>query len=124
MESVYIGETGNCGYERGKSHLQDYKSENPETRAKSVLRKHVEAVHGGNEEGIEFEMMVTDRFKNDPTGRQIMEGVKMRELVADNIMNSKDEFNQPGEIVPTLEGAGINKRNNHGSTNSRSRMFF
>ena len=60
MKSVYIGETGNCGYERGKSHLQDYKSENPETRAKSVLRKHVEAVHGGNEEGVEFDRQVQE----------------------------------------------------------------
>ena len=40
--------------------------------AKSVLRKHVNEVHGGNDEGVEFEMEVTDVFKNDPQGRQVM----------------------------------------------------
>ena len=112
VSSVYVGESGNCSYERGLQHWQEFQSTNEETRAKSVLRKHVEAVHGGNEEGVEFEMKVTDVFKNDPQGRQIMEGVKMREMEnkVDNIMNSKDEFQQPGEIIPTLEGAG--RRNN------------
>ena len=51
-------------------------------------------------------MRATDIFKNDPQGRQIMEGVKMRELQVDNVMNSCNEFHQPGEIIPVLEGAG------------------
>ena len=46
--------------------MQEYLSTNVETRGKSVLRKHVEAVHNGNEEGVEFEMKATDTFKNDP----------------------------------------------------------
>ena len=79
------------------------------------MRKHVDAVHDGVEEGIEFEMKVTEIFKNDPQGRQVMEGVKMREINVDNLMNSKDEFQQPGEIIPTLEGAGRrpNRNNNN-----------
>ena len=91
-----------------------------ETRAKSVLRKHVEAVHNGNEDGIEFRMKPTDFFKNDPLGRQVMEGVKIRELKVDNIMNSKDEFHQPGEIIPILEGAGRRNGNSHNRLNNNS----
>ena len=91
-----------------------------ETRNKSVLRRHVESVHNGNEEGVEFEMVVTDIFKNDPMGRQIMEGIKMREMKVDNIMNSKDEFHQPGEIIPTLEGVGRRLHNSHNSQNNNS----
>ena len=34
-----------------------------------------------------------------------MEGVKIWELKVDQFMNSKDEFHQSGEIIPTLEGA-------------------
>ena len=124
IKSVYIGESGNCCYQRGRQHLQDFRSNNVETRAKSVLRKHVEAVHGGNEDGIEFVMKPTDVFKNDPQGRQIMEGVKMREMKVDNIMNSRDEFHQPGEIIPILEGAGRRNGNySHNHLNNNSQAY-
>ena len=43
-------------------------------------------------------------LKNDPLARQVMEGVKLREIDADHIMNSKDEFHQPGEIIPEWQG--------------------
>ena len=127
IKSVYIGETGNSCYERQKQHWQDYLSNNPETRSKSVLRKHVDAVHDGCQEGVEFEMRVTHIFKNDPTGRQVMEGVGLRELVADHILNSRDEFHQPGELIPVLEGARRNNirsnsiiNNNNNSDNSNN----
>ena len=90
----------------------------------SVFRKHADAVHDGCQEGVEFEMRVTHIFKNDPTGRQVMEGVGLRELVADHILNSRDEFHQPGELIPVLEGARRNNRrsnnivNNNNSNNS------
>ena len=44
-------------------------------------------------------MKVTEVFKNDPLGRQCMEGVKIREMTADYIMNSKDEFRQETNIT-------------------------
>ena len=68
-------------------------------------------------------MRPTDVFKNDPQGRQIMEGVKMREMQVDNIMNSKDEFHQPGEIIPVLEGAGRRQVNNsHNRLNNNNQV--
>ena len=84
--------------------MADYASTNPETMAKSVLRKHVDNCHDGVEEGVDFEMKVTDVFKDDPVGRQVMEGVKMRETICDNCLNSKEEFRQPGELVAELPG--------------------
>ena len=83
------------------------------------MRKHVDAVHGGCEEGVKFEMKVTDIFKNDPTGRQVMEGVKMRETKADYLMNSKDEFHQPGEIIPVIEGPRWTNRNKRSNNDNR-----
>ena len=65
-------------------------------------------------------MKVTDVFKNDPLGRQVMEGVKIREMKADHILNSKDEFHQPGEIIPVLEGARRNNRNDNNRNNNNS----
>ena len=56
-----------------------------------------------------------------------MEGVGLRELVADHILNSRDEFHQPGELIPVLEGARRNNRrsnnivnNNNNSNNSNN----
>ena len=119
VKSVYVGETGNCSYERSLGHLQEYRSNNPETREKSVLRKHVNEVHGGNEDGVEFEMKVTHVFKNDPTGRQVMEGIGIRELVGkvDHILNSMYEFHQPGELIPVLEGARRSNRKHTDNNN-------
>ena len=85
-------------------------------RMRKGERKHIEEVHGGVEEGVEFDMKITHRFKNDPTGRQVMEGVAMRELVADHILNSKDEFCQPGEIIPVIPGREW--RGNNGANNN------
>ena len=64
--------------------------------------RHIDEVHGGDKEGIEFDMTVTDIFKDDPLGRQCMEGVKMRETACDYVLNSKEEFRQPGELVAEL----------------------
>ena len=113
IKSAYIGETGNCANERGAAHWKEYQSKNPETRKKSVLRRHVEDVHEGREEGIEFDMKVTDVFKYDATGRQVMEGAKIRESNADHVMNSMLEFHQPGEIVAVFQGARRTFSNNN-----------
>ena len=49
----------------------------------------------------------------------------MREMKVDHIMNSAIEFHQPGEIIPTLEGAGRrlavhNSQNNNSQRNNNS----
>ena len=62
-------------------------------------------------------MKVIKIFKNDPTGRQVMEGIAIRELEADHILNSKDEFHQPGELIPVLEGARRSNRRQNNNNN-------
>ena len=74
------------------------------------MLKHVNSVHGGNKDGIEFEMKITDVFKDDPLGRQCMEGIKIRETICDHSLNSKEEFRQPGELVAELPS----RRQQHG----------
>ena len=86
---------------------------------KSVLRKHADSVNGGVEAGVEFEMKVTDVFKNDPLGRQCMEGVRIREAQCDHCLNSKEEFRQPGELIAELPGSD-NKETTTRSTTART----
>ena len=47
----------------------------------------------------------------------------MGEMNVDNVMNSKEEFQQPKEIIPTLEGAGrrLNRNNNNNRDNANNR---
>ena len=68
------------------------------------MGKHVDEVHEGEKRDIHFGMKVLEIFKNDPLARQVMEGVKLKEIRADHILNSKDEFHQPGEIIPEWQG--------------------
>ena len=108
--SYYTGESGNCGHQRSLDHIREYESTNIETMSKSIMLKHVNSVHGGNKDGIEFEMKITDVFKDDPLGRQCMEGIKIRETICDHSLNSKEEFRQPGELVAELPS----RRQQHG----------
>ena len=70
----------------------------------------MDEVHEGKNTDIEFGMKVLEVFKNDPLARQVMEGVKLREIKADNILNSKEEFHQPGEIIPEWLGRKAMKK--------------
>ena len=87
------------------------------TKELKVISKTFGPTAGGNEESVEFEMKVIKIFKNDPTGRQVMEGIAIRELEADHILNSKDEFHQPGELIPVLEGARRSNRKHNNNNN-------
>ena len=63
-------------------------------------------------------MKIKHVFKNDPLGRQVMEGVQIRELKVDHILNSKDEFHQPGEVIPVL--GGVRRSNSQKDKNDNS----
>ena len=102
VKSIYTGESGNCAHERANDHVKAFQSTNPDVRSKSVMWRHINEVHDGDKEGIEFDMTVTDIFKDDPLGRQCMEGVRIRETACDYVLNSKEEFRQPGELVAEL----------------------
>ena len=82
-----------------------YKSKNENVAKKSAMRKHAEDIHD-NSNDLEFEMEVMETFRYDALGRQVCEGVMLREEVAEHIMNSKEEFRQPGEIICTYQQQG------------------
>ena len=73
---------------------KDDKTENE--APKSVILRHQLEVHNG--ENVEFEMKVVKSFLNDPTARQIGEGLYIREMDPDKKINSKQEWNQPEDI--------------------------
>ena len=87
--ALYIGETGRNGFTRGKQHLDDYRKKTEG----SALWKHCMASHGGIEQ--QFEMKINDRSRNDPTKRQILEAVRIRNNPVENLMNGKSEWNSP-----------------------------
>ena len=60
-------------------------------------------------------------FRDDTLGRQLMEGIGIREIVADHILNSKEEFCQPGEIIPVIPGREW-RRNSGANNNSQSQV--
>ena len=60
-------------------------------------------------------------FRDDTLGRQLMEGIGIREIVADYILNSREEFCQPGEIIPVIPGREW-RRNSGANNNSQSQV--
>ena len=72
---------------RGKKHMKDLENK----REDSALWKHCDNVHGSHIQ--EFNMKVLDRSRNDPTKRQILEAVRLRQVPEERTMNSRSEWN-------------------------------
>ena len=89
QKDLYHGESSYNAYTRGSEHLQKYnKSSND-----SMLLNHCNTVHDGRR--VNFRMDVTRTFHNDPTKRQIMEGLEIENTPKNRLMNSKSEWNTP-----------------------------
>ena len=63
----YIGETSRNGHTRGIEHHNDSKSKNNKTREKSVLLRHEDEKHQGQE--VKFEMKVVSTYQNNAFSR-------------------------------------------------------
>ena len=83
---VYNGETHKNGYSRGGEHLSDYRFK----RGHSIMWKHCEKKHGGDEQ--QFEMKVMDYVRGDPTKRQIMEAVRINDIPESARINDRKEW--------------------------------
>ena len=83
---VYNGETHKNGYSRGGEHLTDYQYK----RGHSVMWKHCEKRHDGQEQ--EFDMKVMDYVRGDPTKRQILEAVRINGVEESARINDKKEW--------------------------------
>ena len=86
-KGVYKGETGKNGFSRGKKHHDDYVNK----RDVSAMWKHCILKHEEQEQ--QFEMVIEDRSRNDPTKRQILEAVRIQKVPKDLLMNGKSEWN-------------------------------
>ena len=89
---------------RGKEQVDNRDKEKKE----SWLRKHEVNVHGGDR--MEWDLDVLGTFRKNALGRQVFEGVRIRNCPAYFKLNSKEEFVQPGEVTPTYTSAEVQKR--------------
>ena len=91
-ESVYYGESGRSGYQRGLSHVKAIS--NPKRHNENAFAKHINECHNGDREQVKFKVDVVRRFKR-PLERQIWEGVEIHNAQANIQMNSKLDHYQP-----------------------------
>ena len=90
----YQGETDRNMFSRGGEHQDDLDNR----RESSVLWKHCVEKHQSIQQ--KFEMVLTDRSRNDATKRQILEAVRIQRANAEHIMNGRSEWNS--NRVPRL----------------------
>ena len=87
-EYSYNGQTGKNGYSRGEEHKTDYEKKSK----KSVMWNHCLRQHNATEQ--EFTMGINDYVRNDPTKRQILEGIRINKCPPERRMNDRTEWNQ------------------------------
>ena len=89
IRNVYNGESSYNGYTRGKEHQSNLRGRN----RNSPLWRHCVEIH---EEVVQpFTMNITKSFKDDAMMRQIMEAININHTPAENIMNTRTEWNMP-----------------------------
>ena len=86
----YEGESARNAHLRGNEHRKQYCTKNKN----SVLYRHVQAVHKGEEQEVSFKMKVVGRF-NSALARQIEESLRLRNKDQSTLLNSKSEFYGP-----------------------------
>ena len=110
-KTIYNGETARCSYTRGYEHLHGYFT----NEAKNVLNKHHLEYHKNTVKSTNnFKMHMINVHKG-PLERQTSEGVNIAQSVKERkknsnnsaspqviILNSKNEFHQPGLIQPKI----------------------
>ena len=99
-----MGETARNAYRRGKEHVDSRDKEKEE----SMMRKHEVEVHGGDR--VEWALDVVGSFRRNALGRQVYEGVRIRNCPAYFKLNTKNEFVQPGEVTPQYTSAEVQSR--------------
>jgi len=90
---VYHGQTSANAYTRGLKHMEDY-----DRKRDKVMWKHCLANHNGERQN--FTMQVVDQCRNDPTKRQILEGIRIQKTDISVSMNERAEWN--GVAIPRI----------------------
>ena len=91
----YFGETGDSGYSRGQDHVAAIRGDQPK---KSALAKHLREFHPDNLRNTEAYRTKVISNHRRPLVRQVTEGVKIHNSVADIQINDKEEWVQPAVI--------------------------
>ena len=91
-KDIYPGETSYSAYTRGKEHLEKYNRRDPN----SILHNHCENEHQGRR--VKFRMDITGTFHQDPTLRQISEGLDIENTPQNRLMNTRSEWNS--SLIP------------------------
>ena len=102
IERKYIGETSKNSYKRGKQHLEKYCSQSKKTREATFMWKHTEDKHDGRLD-VKFGMKVLLNYLEDPLGRQLNEGMRVKnqyELDEFSVLNSGGEWHMA--VIPRL----------------------
>ena len=92
----YVGETSRNGHTRGIEHNNDSKSKNQTTRNKSVILRHENEKHEGNE--MQYDMKIVSTYQNNAFARQCGEAVRIKEIDPKKRINNKEEYHQPGDV--------------------------
>ena len=107
-KAAYIGETGENMHTRFKSHISKYNSKVQATTESSAFIKHICNTHGGIQEGKffedYFEVIIVKSYKK-PLSRCVEE----RRFIVNfegEVLNSKNEWNQPKIIRTTVVQGG------------------
>ena len=101
MKAVYFGETGRNGYHRVGEHKSSIESND----SKNAFSKHLQIKHPERLlDPTAFSFKVEGTFRSC-LDRQVREGVLITYGEADEILNSKTEYHQPGvtRVVTTRE---------------------
>ena len=93
----YRGETHRNAKTRSEEHIRDSKYDTEKSKQDSIIKRH--SIYEHNSEPIEFKMKIMKSFQKDPLGRQVAEGIKIREMDEEEQINNKKEWTQPMEVI-------------------------
>ena len=91
----YFGETGDSGYSRGLDHISAIRGDQPK---KSALAKHLQEFHPNSLRDTQAYRTRVISTHSRPLVRQVTEGVKIHNSLADILMNDKEEWIQPAVV--------------------------
>ena len=95
VKAEYFGETGDSGYSRGLNHIAAIKNDQPK---QSALAKHIREFHPNNlKDTAAYRVKVISNHRR-PLQRQVTEGVKIHNSLADILINDKEEWVQPAVV--------------------------
>ena len=111
IKAEYIGETGDSGYSRGLDHAAAIRNDQPKQSARA---KHLREFHPDYLRKTDaYRVKVLSTYRK-PLERQIMEGVKIHNSMADILINGKEEWIQPAVVrLQATQEPGGGRRQTH-----------